>query len=71
MVLWKEYQRIKEMKGDWTDNDVRILLNFCWEIQLRQYELGEELKKALETLQQLRNRIDFYRAVHAPREVKS
>ena len=69
MVLWKEYQRIKSL-DTWTDNDVRILLNFCWEIQVVQYEISEELKKALGQLDSLHKRVEFYRSIHPLKALK-
>lgn len=64
MILWKEYQKIKEKGGDWTDSEVRILLNFCWETQIKQHEIAKELGKALEQVDLLRKRIAFYRQLH-------
>jgi hypothetical protein len=71
MILWKEYQRIKDQSGDWDDSDVRILLNFCWELQIAQSETSEELKKALDQISKLRQRVDFYRQLYPIKGVKN
>jgi hypothetical protein len=70
MILWQEYKRIKEQGKDWTDEDTRILLNFCWELQMAQHNLGEELKKSLKELDSLRKRIEFYRKLYPITGVK-
>jgi hypothetical protein len=71
MILWKEYQRIKEKGEGWDDNDMRIMLNFCWELQITQYEISEELKTALDQLSKMRHRVEFYRQLYPLREVKN
>jgi hypothetical protein len=71
MILWKEYQRIKDKDGDWSDTEVRTLLSFCWELQLTQYKTSEELKKALDQLTKLRGRIEFYRQLYPIKGVKN
>ena len=71
MILWKEYQRIKDQGSDYTDKDVELLLSFCWELQLNQYELSEDLKKAADKIDQLKRRVSFYRQIHPLKGVKS
>ena len=69
MILWKEYQRIKDKGGNWTDEDVRILLNFCWEVQMAQHDIAEDYKKAILEIERLRARVGFYRNIYPIKEV--
>ena len=71
MILWKEYQKIKEKTNHFNEGDVKILLQFAWELQITQHQLAEELKKALTQLDALNERVKFYRNIHKLKGVEN
>lgn len=69
-MLWPEYQRIKNKGTGWDDDDVRFLLEFIEDIQETQLEISEQLKTALDQLDKLHQRVQFYRDIYPIKPVE-
>ena len=60
MNLYKEFLRIKNQNGNWSDLDTQLLIFFLDSILEKQDRMHEELKLTLNQIKNMQNKIEAY-----------